>query len=829
MELNLSILNGPQLEAVRHTEGPLLILAGAGSGKTRVLTFRIAYLIGQGVMPWQILAITFTNKAAGEMRERVDGLLGGTGADVFVSTFHSMCVRILRRNIDRLGYERDFTIYDADDQRTLMKQVIKNLSLDPKMYRERAVLSLISSAKNEMQDPELYEGNASDYYERNIARIYTEYEKQLRKNNALDFDDLLLKTVELFKDFPEVLAGYQERFRYIMVDEYQDTNTVQFELVRLMSGKYRNLCVVGDDDQSIYKFRGANIENILSFERSFPGACVIKLEQNYRSTKQILAAANEVISNNRGRKEKKLWTENPEGEIPQFKEYETAAAEADAIVQEAERCGLPLRDQAVLYRTNAQSRLLEEKCIQYNVPYLIVGGVNFYQRREIKDVLSYLRVTANDVDDLACERILNVPKRGIGQTTVDRVRGYAVRNEKSLFDALLEAARGLVPGVTGATARKIEGFTSLIRRLREKAADPKLSLRDLVIAVRDETGYAEELKKEGEIEAETRMENIDELIAKAASYEETGGGRSAAETDGGGLAVLSAFLEEVSLLSDIDRRNDTDDVLTMMTLHAAKGLEFDKVYLCGMEDGLFPSMSAINSDDPEAELEEERRLCYVGITRARKILRLTAARERMIHGETHYEKPSRFIDELSDSNCEKEFLYRKKANWKDYDDDFERTVPRRGFGGDGYGSREPGLYGDRSDLPFAASGHAGNSFGKGGNVYSAYSAQTGALSQGDFSSVGGFQMSRLGNFGSLDTTRTGGKNGRRPAPAITKGAAIRKQKPDYIPGDRVRHVKFGDGTVQEIQDGPTDYMVTVLFDEAGVKKMYAGFAKLEKI
>lgn len=826
MGMDLSNLNGPQLEAVKHTEGPLLILAGAGSGKTRVLTFRIAYLIEQGVMPWQILAITFTNKAAGEMRERVDTLLGGQGADVFVSTFHAMCVRILRRDINRLGYERDFTIYDADDQRTLMKQVIKSLELDTKMYRERAVLGVISAAKNEMQDPELYAGNAADYYERNIARIYAEYEKQLRKNNALDFDDLLLKTVDLFKEFPDVLAGYQERFRYIMVDEYQDTNTVQFELVRLMSAKYRNLCVVGDDDQSIYKFRGANIENILSFERSFPGAHVIKLEQNYRSTKQILAAANEVIRNNRGRKEKKLWTENAAGEKPQFKEYETAGAEAEAIVQEAADCGIPLREQAVLYRTNAQSRLLEEKCIQQNVPYIIVGGVNFYQRREIKDVLSYLRVTANGVDDLACERILNVPKRGIGQTTVDRVREYALRRGLSLFDALCEAERGLVPGVAGATAKKIGGFTALIANLRDKAADEQISLQELVTAVRDDTGYSEELKKEGEIEAETRMENIDELINKAASYAETTGRGIAAAQNSAGMAVLSAFLEEVSLLSDIDRKNDTDDVLTMMTLHAAKGLEFDKVYLCGMEDGLFPSAAAINSDNPAEEIEEERRLCYVGITRARKVLRMTAARERMIHGETHYEKPSRFIDELSDDCCDKEFLYRRAANWKDYDDDFERPVPRRGFGGDGYGSREAGLYSDRSELPFAAEGHAGNSFGKGGNVYSDYSAQTGGgLAPGDFSSFGGFQAGRLGNFGSLDTSR----GTKRQSISMTKGSAMQKTKPDYEPGDRVRHIKFGCGIVKEIKDEPRDYMVTVDFDEAGVKKMFAGFAKLEKI
>lgn len=848
----LMYLNDKQREAVLHTEGPLLVLAGAGSGKTRVLTHRIAYLIENGVMPWQILAITFTNKAAGEMRERVDAMLFGSGADVFVSTFHSMCVRILRREIKRLGYGRDFTIYDTDDQRTLMKQVIKSLNLDTKEYRERAALSVISAAKNEMRDWELFRDEAEDFYTRNLARIYEEYEKQMKNNNALDFDDLLLKTVELFKEFPEALMGFQERFHYIMVDEYQDTNTVQFEIVRMLSAKYRNLCVVGDDDQSIYRFRGANIENILSFERTFPGAAVIKLEQNYRSTKRILAAANEVIKNNRGRKEKVLWTENAEGEKPVFKEYQTAGAEAEAIIREARSAPFALRDQAVLYRTNAQSRLLEEQCIRQNVPYIIVGGVNFYQRREIKDMLSYLRITANGVDNLACERIINVPKRGIGQTTVDRVKTYAAMRGISMYDALKVSEE--INGIGAATAKKIKGFVELIERFREQATEQELPLKALIETVRDETGYAEELKKEGAIEAETRLENIEELINKAASYEEGRGipeeggavrqavsaasvwpegferaegfgeeGLSDGDSEGepkdlpeerpeaAKLRTLAGFLEEVSLIADIDRKNDTDDVLTMMTLHSAKGLEFDKVYLCGMEEGLFPSAASINADDPEGEIEEERRLCYVGITRARKELRLTAARERMINGETHYEKPSRFIEELSEENCEKQMLYMRAASWQDYDDDYDRPIPRRGFLG-------------------KAPGESGNSafsggFSKAPTAYSDYNS---------FHTEGAFAAGTLGSFGSLDRSH-GGKNGRSGGTGSEKPAfgktfsVVQKIKPDYEAGDRVSHIKFGEGTVQEVKEDKKDYMVTVNFDGSGVKRMFAGFAKLKKL
>ena len=642
-------LNDRQKEAVEYTEGPLLVLAGAGSGKTRILTHRIAYLIESGVSPWNILAITFTNKAAGEMRERTDRLLGtGIAERVFVSTFHSMCVRLLRRDIDKLGYERDFTIYDADDQRTLIRTCIKNLNLDSKTYRERALQSMISSLKNEMTDADDFEKSASDFYERNAAKIYREYEKQLKAGNALDFDDLLIRTVELFRRFPEVLGYWQERFRYIMVDEYQDTNNVQFELVRLLAERYGNLCVVGDDDQSIYKFRGANIENILSFERSFPGAKTVKLEQNYRSTGRILNAANEVIRNNKGRKEKKLWTENEEGKLPSYQEFETAASEADYIIRRAalaRRNGVSLKDQAVLYRTNAQSRLLEERCVSESLPYVIVGGVNFYQRKEIKDILSYLRILANSTDDLSCRRVINVPKRGIGQTTVDRVSDYAALQGISFYRALEKADE--IPGI-GSAAKKIRKFTDWIGEQKQQLASGECSLRTLIESIRDDTGYADELRKDDPVTAETRFENIEELISKAVSFEQEDDTEDPA-------AALGIFLEDISLVSDIDRTDENEEALTLMTLHAAKGLEFHTVYLCGMEEGLFPSSASINSEDPEAEIEEERRLCYVGFTRAEKELYLSSARERMVNGEIRYMKPSRFVDEIPDDAAEKKF------------------------------------------------------------------------------------------------------------------------------------------------------------------------------
>ena len=632
-------LNDMQQKAVYHTEGPLLILAGAGSGKTRVLTHRIAYLIGEKrVNPWNILAITFTNKAAQEMRERVDQIVGNDGGSVWVSTFHSTCVRILRRYIDRLGYDNNFTIYDTDDQKTLMKDVCRRLDVDTKQYKERALLAAISHAKDELLTPDDMERNAGgDFREKRIAEIYREYQVSLRRNNALDFDDLIVKTVELFQKCGEVLEYWQDRFRYIMVDEYQDTNTAQFKFVSLLASKYENLCVVGDDDQSIYKFRGANIGNILGFERVFPGAKVIRLEQNYRSTQNILNAANEVIANNAERKPKRLWTENPEGDKIHFRQFMNGFEEAEYVVGDiakGRREGrFQYRDCAVLYRTNAQSRLFEEKCLLANIPYKIVGGVNFYARKEIKDLLSYMKTVDNAADDLAVKRILNVPKRGIGATTITRVQDYADSMQMSFYEALQNA--GEIPSI-GRAASKIEGFVSFIQSLKSKAQ--AYTVEEILEEIIDLTGYVDELKAEDTEESRARIENIDELISKTVSYQDL---RSAE----GAEASLSGFLEEIALIADIDTVDPGQDYVLLMTLHSAKGLEFPNVYLAGMEDGIFPGSMSVFSADP-SDMEEERRLCYVGITRAMKELTLTSARQRMIRGETQYNRVSRFVREI---------------------------------------------------------------------------------------------------------------------------------------------------------------------------------------
>ncbi|HIT13479.1 MAG TPA: DNA helicase PcrA [Candidatus Scatomonas merdigallinarum] len=627
-------MNPQQQEAVEYTEGPLLILAGAGSGKTRVLTHRIAYLMEEkGVKPWNIMAITFTNKAAQEMRERVDQIAGFGAESVWVSTFHSSCVRILRRYIDRLGYDNRFTIYDTEDSKTVMKEMIRRLDLDPKIYKERNLLSKISAAKNEMITPNEYEKQVTRWEDRRVGEIYRAYQEQLKKNNALDFDDLLVKTVELFRDCPEALDYYQERFRYIMVDEYQDTNTVQFQFVSRLAARYRNLCVVGDDDQSIYKFRGANIGNILDFEKVFPDAKVLKLEQNYRSTQNILDAANEVIRHNKGRKEKRLWTENGTGDKVNFRQFQSGFEEAEFVAGEIGRKVRTgenhYRDFAVLYRTNAQSRLFEEKFLLANIPYKIVGGVNFYGRKEIKDLLAYMKTVDNSLDDLAVQRIINVPKRGIGAATIGKVEAYAAEQDIHFYDALLEA--DYIPGL-GRAAAKIRPFTLFIQSLRSQLE--YLSVKELLEKIIEDTGYVKELEAEDTEEARARIENIDEFISKAADYE-----ASAAEPS------LSGFLQEVALVADIDSVDDSSDYVLLMTLHSAKGLEFNEVYMAGMEDGLFPSYMTITGDDP-SELEEERRLCYVGITRARKKLTLTAARQRMIRGETQYSKTSRFVREI---------------------------------------------------------------------------------------------------------------------------------------------------------------------------------------
>ena len=633
---DLELLNREQQEAVLHVDGPLLILAGAGSGKTRVLTYRIAHLIDEcGVNPWNILAITFTNKAAREMRERVDKIVGYGSESIWVSTFHSTCVRILRRYIDRLGYDTNFTIYDTEDQKTVMKSVCQKLQLDSKLYKERMLLNVISHAKDEYISPNEFLLEAKgDFRQEKIAQAYVEYQKELKKNNALDFDDLLVKTVELFQSCPDVLEYYQNRFRYIMVDEYQDTNTVQFKFISTLARQYRNLCVVGDDDQSIYKFRGANIRNILDFEKVFPDAKVVKLEQNYRSTQNILNAANGVIANNRGRKEKALWTENEQGEPILFQQFQNGYEEAEyvsgEISKKVRKGEAEYQDFAVLYRTNAQSRLFEEKFLYANIPYKIVGGVNFYSRKEIKDILAYLKTIDNGKDDLAVRRIINVPKRGIGNVTLAKVQAYADSRDISFFEALEEA--GEIPGL-GKAALKIQPFVHLIHEMRLSLAD--MSMQDLIQAILDKTGYAEDLKNEDTDESEARLENIDEFINKAVTYEE-----------GAEEPNLSGFLEEVALVADIDSVEDGDNRVLLMTLHSAKGLEFPYVYLAGMEDGLFPSYMSIAADDPTEEIEEERRLCYVGITRAMKELTITCARCRMVRGETQYNNVSRFVREI---------------------------------------------------------------------------------------------------------------------------------------------------------------------------------------
>ena len=736
------LLNPEQKEAVFHYEGPLLILAGAGSGKTRVLTHRVAWLIEEKqVNPWNIMAITFTNKAAGEMRDRVETMLGGALGGVWVATFHSTCVRILRRYIDRIGFGTNFTIYDGDDQKTIIKEICKRFQIDTKLYRERFFMAAISAAKDELLSPDDYAKQVhGDTRKQKVAEVYREYQKQLRASNALDFDDLIFRTVELFQKDAEVLEQYQDRFRFIMVDEYQDTNTAQFKLVSLLAAKYRNLCVVGDDDQSIYRFRGANIQNILSFEEVYPDAKVIRLEQNYRSTQNILTAANEVICHNGGRKEKKLWTANGDGDKVRFRQFLNGFEEAEYVAGMISRkVGAGkwrYGDCAVLYRTNAQSRMFEEKFLFANVPYKIVGGINFYGRKEIKDVLAYLKTIENGQDDLAVRRIINVPKRGIGATTINRVQEYANTEDMSFYDALRVA--GTIPGV-GKSVAKLDGFVQMIQTMRSK--QPYYSVKELIEDVLEQTEYRKELMAEGTEEALDRLANIDELLNKAASYAEHADNPS-----------LGGFLEEVALVADIDNLEEDADHVVMMTLHSAKGLEFPVVFMVGMEDGMFPSYMSISSEDP-ADLEEERRLCYVGITRAKETLILTSARQRMVRGEIHYNRVSRFIEDIP-----KEVLAENET---------ANVQPK-----------------EKKERPET-------------KAHAAYR-----------------QM--------RETFKT--KAFAQPQVEAKKEGGL-----SYNVGDRVRHIKFGVGSVTDIREGGRDYEVTVNFDRVGVKKMFASFAKLTKV
>ena len=779
-------LNGPQEQAVKHFKGPLLILAGAGSGKTRVLTHRIAYLINEyRVNPWNILAITFTNKAASEMRERVDKIVGENASSIWVSTFHSTCARILRRYIEPLGYTRSYTIYDSDDQKTLMREIIKYLNLDPKKYKERAFLNAISSAKDELISPEQYELRASgDLMKETYARAYREYEKRLHASNALDFDDLIVKTIQLFRENPDILGFYQNRFKYIMVDEYQDTNTAQFELIRLLAQTrdedgsiQHNLCVVGDDDQSIYKFRGANIYNILNFEQSYPDTRVIRLEENYRSTGNILDAANAVIKNNSMRKEKSLWTQKGSGDLIYYSqflnEYEEAENITSDIAKAVSSASADYKDFAILYRTNAQSRIFEEKLIMHNIPYKIVGALNFYQRKEIKDMLAYLRTIDNGLDDMSVKRIINVPKRGIGLTTIDRITAYAAEHELSFYDALQNCE--YIDGI-GRGINKLTSFVSLIEAFKRHLEMPGYGIEDLMNEIIEETGYVQLLEEEDTDEAKGRIENIEELLNKIASYEQS------TETP-----TLGGFLEEVALVADIDNVDESNNLVLLMTLHSAKGLEFPYVYLTGMEENIFPGYSAVSGDDPE-EMEEERRLCYVGITRAKEKLSLSCAKMRFRHGEQQFYMPSRFIYEIP------RYLLKQEA----------------GETGSIFKSEKKSEFIKNS---VSGSNKQSDNLAKTWNPLT----QKAAMQSGHRQGVSGKQL--------LENN-----------PLISKGfkssytvSAEPKGTINYKEGDRVKHIKFGEGTVKTLKEKSGDYEVTVEFDSGTTRKMIASFAKLKKI
>lgn len=742
-------LNEQQKEGVFTTEGAVLILAGAGSGKTGVLTHRIAHLIDDlGVNSYNILAITFTNKAAKEMKERVDRLVGMGADSAWIMTFHAACVRILRRYICRIGYDNNFTIYDTDDQKSVIKDILKRKNLDPKQYKDRTILSVISNAKDNLISPDdMYQSSGGNYNTMKTAEIYREYQEQLKKNNAVDFDDIIGLTVKLFNEDKEVLRYYQERFRYIMVDEYQDTNRAQFNLIRLLAGGHGNLCVVGDDDQSIYKFRGADINNILDFEKYFNDAKIIKLEQNYRSTQKILDVANEVIKNNAGRKDKRLWTSVKDGTKVIFNVYENGYEEARGIAEDIAHRHLHDRkdysDFAILYRTNAQSRSLEEKLIEKNIPYRIYGGINFYARREIKDILAYLKTIDNARDDLAVKRILNVPKRGIGAASVAKVDDYAYENDITFYVALRQAKE--VPGLQRAIS-KVEGFVTQIEILKSKSQ--YIGVGKLIEEIIETVGYSDYIDAESESDeqATERRQNIDELISKAVQYEETVDEPS-----------LSGFLEEVALVADIDNLDENNDMVSLMTIHSAKGLEFPIVYLAGMEDGLFPSYMSISTGD-ESDIEEERRLCYVGITRAKETLIMSAARMRTVRGETQMNRTSRFVREIP-----KELLA-ESAQMLKKNSEYSSITGK-----------------DHMELPVRKRGQV---------AFNSYQRE-----------------------------------------AISNTVFDKKtdSAPDYVVGDRVRHIKFGEGTVADMINGGRDYEVTVDFDTAGQKKMFAGFAKLVKI
>lgn len=833
----MDTLNDMQREAAMTTEGPVLILAGAGSGKTRVLTHRIAYLIDEcGVNPWNIMAITFTNKAAGEMRERVNDIVGFGAESIWVSTFHSSCVRMLRRYAERIGYDNSFTIYDTDDSKSVMKDICKRLQIDTKQLKERTILGTISSAKNEGILADEYEaGVTGDFNKMRIAKAYKEYQKILKNNNAMDFDDLLLNAVELLKSSQEVREYYQNRFRYIMVDEYQDTNSIQFEFIRLLANANHNLCVVGDDDQSIYKFRGANIRNILDFEKVFPEAKVVKLEQNYRSTQNVLDAANAVISHNRGRKEKSLWTDKGDGNRIHFRQFDYALEEAEYIaydVAKKKREGVcDYKDCAVLYRTNAQARILEEQFVHAGIPYNIVGGVNFYGRKEIKDLLAYLKTIDNGLDDLAVKRIINIPKRGIGTTTINRIQDYADERGIGFYEALEDADNIMS---IGRSAAKLRPFVTMIQVFRAKVKTYTIS--ELLKDVIETTGYVNQLEADTDEEANARIENIDELLSKVISFEN--------EHE---EATLSEFLAEVALVADIDNVDSDHNKVLLMTLHSAKGLEFPHVYLAGMEDGVFPSYMSIMTDEfqknhsgggDSEEIEEERRLAYVGITRAKEDLTLTAAKARMVRGETQYNPVSRFLKEIPEELLDNKVPSGKSRDYVEYEDDsYERSSFRRKpyetvSAYSGRSTVGSGITEDVFDKPGTM-----KTGGRSGVNTGAHVSAGRGTSTGDLKGTGsGYRAvtrpkavvkpketrAEVKPFIAKGTAAFGAKG-------ITKGIHLPGEKPDYDIGDRVSHIKFGEGTVKNLEKGAKDYQVTVEFDQYGQKILFAAFAKLQKV
>ncbi|MBM7314027.1 DNA helicase PcrA [Streptococcus suis] len=751
----LNGMNDRQAEAVQTTEGPLLIMAGAGSGKTRVLTHRIAYLIDEKMVnPWNILAITFTNKAAREMKERAYALNPAT-QDSLIATFHSMCVRILRRDADHIGYNRNFTIVDPGEQRTLMKRILKQLNLDPKKWSERTILATISNAKNDLIDDVVYEAQAGDLYTQIVAKCYKAYQKELRQSEAVDFDDLIMLTLRLFDQNPEVLTYYQQKYQYIHVDEYQDTNHAQYQLVKLLASRFKNICVVGDADQSIYGWRGADMQNILDFEKDYPESKVVLLEENYRSTKTVLQAANEVIENNRNRRPKKLWTQNAEGDKITY--YKASDENDEAIyvagqIDQLVRSGKTYKDFAVLYRTNAQSRTIEEALLKSNIPYTMVGGTKFYSRKEIRDVISYLNLIANPFDNISFERVVNEPKRGVGPGTVDKIRDFATMQDMSLLEA---SQHIMLSGIKGKAAQAVWDFSTLIYNLRDRL--DSLTVTELVEEVLNQSGYLNALAIQGTIEANARIENIQEFLSVTKNFDEKG-----SEEEETGLETLSRFLNDLALIADTDDDSREASEVTLMTLHAAKGLEFPVVFLIGMEENVFPLSRA---SEEEAELEEERRLAYVGITRAEQILYLTNANSRLLFGRTNYNQPSRFIREISSDLLDYQGLARP------------------------------------ANTSFKASYVNGRAtqFGQGMSLQQALQSRKSSV-----------QPSRgLGGnlpFGNTSTSKT----------------------TDWSVGDIAQHKKWGRGTVLEVSGTGTNQELKINFPEMGLKKVLASLAPIEK-